>query len=140
MSKLKIEVNINHKGAILPLTVISDPQDGEFTYVAKGDGRVYEGTVVLSGFDPWPAQAGMAWSDIAASAYRAYAASTGNKNFRGDPMPAFNDLPQPIKTAWEASVRQVGNCLNSSFPNPEDAEQGWNGWTPPGICEVQQEE
>lgn len=28
------------------------------------------------------AYAGAPWSDIAASAYRAYAASTGNKNFQ----------------------------------------------------------
>lgn len=50
---------------------------------------------------------GMAWRDIAASAYRAYAASTGNKNFRGDPMPEFDALPQTIQTAWEAAVRQA---------------------------------
>lgn len=79
------------------------------------------------------ATAGMAWSDIAASAYRAYAASTGNKNFRGEPMPAFSDLPQPIKTAWEAAVRQAGICLDSTMGDPTAREQYWNGWTPPGI-------
>ncbi len=52
-------------------------------------------------------EAGMSWRDIAVSAYRAYAASTGNKNFRGEPMPAFDDLTQAIKTAWEAAVRQA---------------------------------
>lgn len=77
---------------------------------------------------------GMAWRDIAASAYRAYAASTGNKNFRGDPMPAFADLPQPIRTAWEAAVRQAGYCLTSRMgviDGPPPDEQRWAGWVPP---------
>jgi hypothetical protein len=77
-----------------------------------------------------PAQAGMAWVDIAASAYRAYAASTGNKNFRGDPMPAWADLPAPIRTAWEAAVRQAGTCLE--FGHVMD-ESRWTGWAPPTV-------
>ena len=71
------------------------------------------------------------WSDIAASAYRAYAASTGNKDFRGEPMPAFEDLPRPIQVAWEAASRHVGDCLFSSDPITEESEQRWNGWEPP---------
>ena len=47
------------------------------------------------------------FTHAAACGYRAYAASTGNKNFRGEPMPEFEALPIPIKTAWEAAVRQV---------------------------------
>jgi hypothetical protein len=73
---------------------------------------------------------GIPWEDIAASAYRAYAASTGNKNFRGDPMPQWDDLPQPIQVAWEAAVRQVGYCIWSpdrTIPN----EGRWAGWLPP---------
>lgn len=79
--------------------------------------------------------AGMAWRDIAASAYRAYAASTGNKNFRGEPMPAFDDLPQAIRTAWEAAVRQAGDCIEhgpliaQGIVVPD--ETTWAGWTPP---------
>lgn len=79
------------------------------------------------------AVAGMAWREIAASAYRAYAASTGNKNFRGDPMPAFDDLPQPIRTAWEAAVRQAGRCLDTAGPGTAPDEQCWAGWAPPGV-------
>jgi hypothetical protein len=75
----------------------------------------------------------MAWSGIAASAYRAYAASTGNKNFRGEQMPAFNDLPQPIQVAWEVAVRQVGNCLEVKMGGDPPDEQHWNGWLPPHI-------
>lgn len=75
-------------------------------------------------------EAGMPYEDIAASAYRAYANSTGNKNFRGEPMPEFNDLPQPIRVAWEAAIRQAENC----FQNPRTAvecEANYAGWLPP---------
>ena len=77
---------------------------------------------------------GMPWCEIAASAYRAYAASTGNKNFRGEPMPEFDQLPTPIKTAWEAAVRQAGLCLNIRMAKdaPPD-ESRWSGWVPPHV-------
>lgn len=74
---------------------------------------------------------GMAWADIAASAYRAYAASTGNKNFRGDPMPAFADLPQPIRVAWEAAVRQAVACTDHPFGDAGPDPSRWAGWLPP---------
>ncbi len=79
--------------------------------------------------------AGMAWRDIAASAYRAYAASTGNKNFRGDPMPAFDNLPQAIKTAWEAAVRQadVSRAFSEDPAALRECEQHWAGWIPPEL-------
>lgn len=76
--------------------------------------------------------AGMPWREIAASAYRAYAASTGNKNFRGDPMPEFDALPVAIRTAWEAAVRQAGRCLEVQGPGPAPDESKWTGWIPPG--------
>ncbi len=81
------------------------------------------------------AEVGMAWSDIAASAYRAYAVSTANKNFRGDPMPVFDDLPQPIKTAWEAAVRQadVASAYTEDPSGLKASEQRWSGWTPPHL-------
>ena len=75
--------------------------------------------------------AGMAWSEIAKSAYLAYAASTDNKNFRGEEMPKFEDLPIAIQTAWECAVRQTGRCLNERgehFAGNLD-EQFWKGWT-----------
>jgi hypothetical protein len=75
-------------------------------------------------------ESGMSWSNVAASAYRAYAASTGNKNFRGEPMPEFSQLPQAIKVAWEAAVRQVGDCLRSKVTQAPD-ESHWAGWLPP---------
>jgi hypothetical protein len=77
------------------------------------------------------AMAGPPWRDIAASAYRAYSASTDNKNFRGEEMPQWDALPQAIRIAWEAAVRQVGDVLraNELLGN----EQRWTGWTPPGV-------
>ncbi len=75
------------------------------------------------------------WSEIAESAYRAYAASTGNKNFRGDLMPAFEDLPQPIRTAWEAAVRQVVDCLRvTTFGTAMPDHSRWAGWVPPSLA------
>lgn len=82
------------------------------------------------------ASPGMAWQDTAKSAYRAYAASTGNKNFRGDPMPEFDALPQPIQTAWEAAVRQVGYCLEVRMNGSPPDEQRWVGWVPPHLSSV----
>jgi len=54
----------------------------------------------------------MSWVEIAESAYKAYAASTGNKNFRGESMPEFNDLPLAIQTAWNAAVSSAVHVLN----------------------------
>lgn len=75
---------------------------------------------------------GMPWADIAASAYRAYAASTGGKNFRGEPMPAFDALPLAIRTAWEAAVRQAGECLKVRMDGAAPDEQRWAGFVSPG--------
>lgn len=68
------------------------------------------------------------WTKVAASAYRAYAASTGNKNYLGNPMPTFDDLPLPIQTAWEAAVHQASEAM--AFDDPDD-EQRWYGWVRP---------
>lgn len=75
---------------------------------------------------------GRSWYEIAKSAYKAYAASTGNKNFRGEPMPEFEDLPRPIKTAWEAAVREASNSGSN-----HDSQQRWAGWQSPS-CPVEE--
>lgn len=68
-------------------------------------------------------------AQFAASAYRAYAASVGNKNFRGEPMPAFDDLPEATRTAWQAVIRQAtANCIEGRIVS--EIEPMWNGWTP----------
>lgn len=78
------------------------------------------------------------WLEIAELAYRAYAASTGNKNFRGDPMPAFADLPRPIRTAWEAAARHTHRVLICGMTAELEPDQidrltdpgRWAGWSP----------
>ena len=69
------------------------------------------------------------WTTIARSAYMAYAASTGSKNFQGDPMPAFDDLPEPIRIAWQAAVRQAVDVIDNEAAIGQ--EQRWAGYTPP---------
>lgn len=77
------------------------------------------------------AVAGMSWQEIAKSAYLAYAASTDNKNYQGLPMPAFEDLPVTIQTAWECAVRQTGSCLDTPGERAAGTldEQRWKEWT-----------
>lgn len=41
---------------------------------------------------------------LARAAYQRYGAVTDFKNFRGEPMPAYNDLPETIKQAWVAAA------------------------------------
>jgi hypothetical protein len=40
-------------------------------------------------------------------AYRAYGATTNFKNFQGNDMPLFDDLPEQIKEAWVAAATAV---------------------------------
>lgn len=40
-------------------------------------------------------------------AYTAYGKVTGFRNFRGDPMPMFDDLPEQIREAWVAAAGVV---------------------------------
>lgn len=44
---------------------------------------------------------------LAMLAYQAYGNVTDFKNFRGDPMPKFGDLPEKIQQAWIAAVSKV---------------------------------
>jgi len=44
---------------------------------------------------------------LACTAYEAYAAETNWKNFRGDPMPSWNELPDTIQRAWMAATQAV---------------------------------
>lgn len=53
-------------------------------------------------------------ADLAAIAYKAYGDSTGNKNYRGEPMPEYEALPDSIRAAWEAAVGAVEQRLNLS--------------------------
>jgi hypothetical protein len=46
-------------------------------------------------------------SRLAKLAYEAYGKVTGGKNFRGEPMPAWDDLPEQIRDAWDAAAGAV---------------------------------
>lgn len=43
--------------------------------------------------------------DVARAAYATYGESTGNKNYRGDPMPDWADLGDTIQRAWLAAAQ-----------------------------------
>jgi hypothetical protein len=74
----------------------------------------------------------LSYREMTISAYKSYAANTGNKNFRGDEMPKWEDLPVSIQTAWEAATRQIVSIVDQ---DPEyrilPDEQSWNGWVRP---------
>jgi len=44
---------------------------------------------------------------LAIIAYQAYGESVGWKNFMGDPMPRWEDLPVNIKEAWRVAANAV---------------------------------
>ena len=41
---------------------------------------------------------------LAKLAYEAYGNVTGHKNFQGDPMPSWEELPPRIQLAWDAAA------------------------------------
>lgn len=55
---------------------------------------------------------------LAEVAYQAYGSATGNKNFRGDPMPAWADLPEPIKHAWTVAADAILTSAQTDQPTP----------------------
>lgn len=53
-------------------------------------------------------------SNLAQAAYRAYGTSTGGLNFRGEPMPTWDDLGDQIQAAWVAAA----GCIEKVLTNP----------------------
>lgn len=53
--------------------------------------------------------------DLAKMAYRAYGETTNFKNFQGNPMPAWEDLGEPIQKAWIAAASAVADHLFGEF-------------------------
>ena len=47
-------------------------------------------------------------SDLAQRMYLAYTASSGGKNYRGDPCPAWAELPEAIRGHWQAAAGEAG--------------------------------
>ena len=52
------------------------------------------------------------YEQIAESAYRAYGKTTDFKNYQGLPMPEWGALPDGIRKAWLAAIKQVQHCLD----------------------------
>lgn len=51
-------------------------------------------------------------NDLAKVAYDAYVQAAGGKSLvSGDPLPAFEDLPQMIRWAWDAASQAVAREL-----------------------------
>jgi len=48
-------------------------------------------------------------------AYAAYGAHTDNKNFQGNPMPEWHDLPRKIRQAWCKASSAVVNITASAL-------------------------
>ncbi|WAZ20153.1 hypothetical protein STRCI_001252 [Streptomyces cinnabarinus] len=46
-------------------------------------------------------------TELAKTAYTAYGRSTGGKNYRGQPMPAWDDLGPSIHSAWEVAAEAI---------------------------------
>lgn len=44
---------------------------------------------------------------LARAAYQAYGEATGGRNYRGEPMPAWEDLGDTIRGAWAAATTAV---------------------------------
>ena len=49
---------------------------------------------------------------LAREAYDAYGSVTDFKNFRGEPMPAFDNLPPQIQDAWKEAARRVAELTH----------------------------
>lgn len=60
----------------------------------------------------------MSPDDLGRTAYAAYGATTGFKNFRGEPMPTWYDLPSTIQQAWVAAGQAVAQAMLQAVNTP----------------------
>lgn len=63
--------------------------------------------------DPWPTEM------LARIAYHAYGEHTDFKNFQGNPMPLWEELPDRIRGAWRQAAASVRNTLKESACPPK---------------------
>jgi len=64
----------------------------------------------------------------ARAAYHAYGQTTDNKNFQGNEMPEYDQLPEQIRTAWENASEAVANLVVNGFNSDlESAPQSAGG-------------
>jgi hypothetical protein len=55
---------------------------------------------------------------LAQTAYSAYGSITDYKNYRGEPMPAWDDLPDQIKRAWMSAANAVAAAALAPTAKP----------------------
>ena len=71
---------------------------------------------------------------LAALAYDAYGGTTDHKNYQGNPMPAWADLPPKIKAAWIAATKAiVASGANVTLPSVDGFVAVGNPFGPTGI-------
>lgn len=68
--------------------------------------------------NPKPSQPPKTPLECAKDAYQRYGAVTAFKNFRGDPMPDFEDLGDKIQQAWIAAACPIET--GNPYPNSKD--------------------
>lgn len=49
-------------------------------------------------------------TNLAKVGYEAYAASSSWKNFQGNPMPQWDELPQAIRNHWQAATKAISDA------------------------------
>ena len=60
----------------------------------------------------------MSPDQLGRTAYTAYGATTGYKNFRGEPLPQWHDLPTTIQRAWMAAGQAVAEAMLHASQTP----------------------
>lgn len=65
----------------------------------------------------------MTKSEIASELYQAYGRATDWKNFKGDPMPTWDELPEPQRTGWIYAASQAAQLYGNDRATPEKIYQ-----------------
>ncbi|KKK74084.1 hypothetical protein LCGC14_2887320, partial [marine sediment metagenome] len=93
------------------ISVSGDDNDGELDwYVVAATGIT---AAVLQRWAMFDVHANSQSKQCASMAYAAYGEYTDNKNFRGDPMPVWEDLPEKIQEAWQAATIEIVRLADS---------------------------
>ena len=60
---------------------------------------------------------------LALNAYMAYGKTTDYKNFKGEPMPKYFDLPNRIQEAWKAAAESVDEDVLDKVLNQNESDR-----------------
>jgi hypothetical protein len=60
----------------------------------------------------------MSPDELGRTAYAAYGAITDFKNFRGEPMPLWDELPTTIRRAWAAAGQAAAEAMFHASKQP----------------------